>query len=157
MQIGLTGKIKWYEVAETNKTARALANRHYSRVTPGHPLFVGPGEDRMILLSSDDMALFVWRKTRFRHDGQDGIECSIFRNEGDELSSDLIREACILAWERWPGTRLFSYVNGKKIRSTNPGHCFMMAGWRKEGKSGKGLTILGILPSYDKTVTSGGK
>jgi len=37
-------------------------------------------------------ALFVWRK--FEDDsGQKGINCSIFRNESDILSSDLIREA----------------------------------------------------------------
>ena len=142
MQIGLTGKIKWYEVAESNKTARALADRHYSRVTPGHPLFVGPGEERMILLSSDDKALFVWRKTKYRHDGQEGIECSIFRNEGDRLSSDLIKGAEDLARERWPEARLFTYVNRIRIRSTNPGYCFIKAGWKKCGISLKGLIVL---------------
>lgn len=142
MQTGLTGKITWYEVAEANKTARALADRHYSRVTPGHPLFVGPGEERMILLSSDDKALFVWRKTRFRHDGQEGIECSIFRNEGNRLSSDLIKGAEDLARERWPDARLFTYVNRIRIRSTNPGYCFIKAGWKKCGISLKGLIVL---------------
>lgn len=142
IQSGLDGKIAWYQVKETNPLARGLADRHYSRITPGHPLFVGPGEERMILMSADNTALFVWRKTRFRQDGQKGIECSIFRNEGPRMSSYLIQEAVKLARMKWPGERLFTYVNGKKIRSTDPGHCFIMAGWRKCGKSAGGLTIL---------------
>ena len=146
MQTGLNKEIKWYQVHESNKIARAFADRHYSRKTVGHPLFVGPGEERMILLSYNDTALFVWRKSRYRHDGQEGIECSIFRNEGDELSSNLIREACILAWERWPKTRLFTYVNKVRIRSTNPGYCFIKAGWKKCGISLKGLIIFEQVP-----------
>ena len=51
-------------------------------------------------------------------------------------------QAVEIAWRRWPGERLFTYVNGGKIRSTNPGYCFLMAGWRKCGISKVGLTIL---------------
>jgi hypothetical protein len=142
MQTGLNGKIAWYQVHETNPLARGLADRHYSRITPGHPLFVGPGEERMILMSADNTALFVWRKTKFRKDDQKGVECSIFRNEGPRISSYLIKEAVKLAKERWPGERLFTYVNGKKIRSTNPGYCFLMAGWERCGISKGGGNIL---------------
>ena len=34
-----------------------------------------------------------------------------------------------LAWERWPGERLFTYVDPNKVRSFNPGYCFLRAGW----------------------------
>jgi hypothetical protein len=80
-------------------------------------------------------------------DGQRGVMCSVFRNEGAHRSSDLIREACELAWQRWPGARLFTYVADAKVRSTNPGYCFQVAGWRKCGRNKDGrLTILELLP-----------
>ncbi len=101
----------------------------------------GPGE-KLILITPDNDAVFGWRKIVFRLDKQDGIECFIFRNEGPILSSYLILLAETFAREKWPGERLFTYVNGGKIRSTNPGHCFLMAGWQRCGKSKGGLTIL---------------
>lgn len=122
--------------------ARLLADRHYSRKSKGANLFVGPGE-KMVLVTLNYDALFVWRLARLREDNQKGIECSLFRNESNILSSELIKEAMSWAWKRWPGQRLFTYVADKKIRSVNPGCCFKKAGWRKCGrnKSGK-LTIL---------------
>jgi len=136
-----TAALMWMQISDGNRIARELADRHYSRKTPGHPLFVGPGE-RLVLLSTDHKALFIWRYSRYRADGQKGVECSLFRNEGKLLSSDLIREACLWAWQKWPGQRLFTYVNAAKIRSTNPGYCFLMAGWKRCGRSKGGLYIL---------------
>lgn len=130
----------WTEVIDGHPAARELADRHYSRKKKGATLFVGPGE-KLVLLTEDRDALFVWRLARYRRDGQQGIECSLFRNEGPQRSSDLIREACLWAWQRWPGQRLFTYVNARKIRSTNPGFCFIRAGWRKCGISKGGLLI----------------
>jgi len=43
---------------------------------------------------------------------------------------------------KWPGERLYTYVNSHKIRSTNPGYCFLRAGWRKCGMTKGGLIIL---------------
>lgn len=122
--------------------ARLLADRHYSRKSRGANLFVGPGE-KMVLVTLNYDALFVWRKACFREDNQTGVECSLFRNESNILSSELIREAMSWAWERWPGQRLFTYVADNKIRSVNPGCCFKKAGWRKCGRNKTGkLTIL---------------
>lgn len=98
----------------------------------------------MVLLTADCKALFAWQKsTIVRRDGQAGIRCSIFRNEGPILSSVLIQEACELAWQRWPGQRLYTYIAPAKIASPNPGYCFKMAGWRTAGynKSGKLLIL----------------
>jgi hypothetical protein len=103
-------------------------------------LFCGPGE-KMVLLTEREDALFVWRK--FIDDsGQQGVNCAIFRNESGILSSLLIREAMLHAWRRWPGERLYTYVNPRKIRSSNPGCCFKMAGWKVCGVSKGGLAIL---------------
>jgi hypothetical protein len=73
--------------------------------------------------------------------------CSIFRNEGPLRSSDLILEAEQLAWRRWPGQRLFTYVWPAKVKSVNPGYCFKMAGWQQCGRNKDGrLIILEKLP-----------
>ena len=126
----------WIAVKDGDSRARTIMKRHYSHrsYTDGRKpkLFVGPGE-KMVLLTSHCDAVFVWRK--FIDDAepkQTGVNCAAFRNEGTMLSSDLIREADEIAWRRWPGERLYTYVNTKKIRSTNPGYCFLMAGWQRE-------------------------
>lgn len=73
----------------------------------------------------------------------------MFRNEGAGLSSDLIREADSLAWQRWPVARHFTYVDDSKIQSRNPGYCFLQAGWRRCGRNADGrLTILEIYPEW---------
>lgn|SRR3990167_1487158 len=140
----------WYGVKDGNTTARDIFNRHYSRhfYADGRKpkLFVGPGE-KMVLMTPDFKALFVWRKF-ISGDGQRGVNCAVFRNEGNYLSSDLILEAEQLAWNTWPNERLYTYVNPKGIKSSNPGYCFLKAGWAKVGitKVNK-LIILAKMPS----------
>ncbi len=134
-QLHLNSGAIFEQVRDGDHTARSIFNRHYSRkhYADGRApsLFVGPGE-KMVLITADARALFVWRKF-ISGDSQQGVNCAIFRNEGGARSSDLIREAMRLAWLRWPGERLYTYVNPRKLRSTNPGYCFMQAGWRKCG------------------------
>lgn len=138
----------WIDVKDGDFTGRHLFHRHYSykpyRDGRRPLLFAGPGE-KMVLLSPDARALFVWRKF-ISGDGQIGVNCAVFRNEGARLSSDLIREADRIAWERWPDERRhYTYVNPKRVRSSNPGCCFLKAGWRKCGVTKwKGLLILEI-------------
>jgi hypothetical protein len=138
----------WHAIPDGSPQGRWMLNRHYSarHYKDGRKpkLFIGPGE-KMALMTADGLALFVWRK--FISDaGQTGVNCAVFRNEGPELSSALIQEAEGLAWQRWPGQRLYTYINPKKIRSTNPGYCFLMAGWTKSGISKGGFFILEKLP-----------
>lgn len=139
----------WCFVSDGDLRARALFRRHYTyrRYRDGRDpkLFAGPGE-KMVLMTTGCDALFVWRKFRSA-DGQRGINCSIFRNESPILSSVLIKEAMRLAWERWPGERLYTYVNPHKVKSPNPGYCFKVAGWRVCGITrAKKLLILEALP-----------
>ena len=109
-------------------------------------MFVGPGQ-KMVLINHEGTALFVWRKY-ISDDGQEGVNCAVFRNESSVKSSDLILEAEHIARKRWPLERLFTYVNPKKIESINPGYCFKKAGWRTVGKTKKrGLVILEKLPA----------
>jgi hypothetical protein len=111
-----------YQYADDRRSNRSYRNRN---------LVMGPGE-KMILLSSDWLAIFGWRK--FIDDsGQTGVNCAFFRNESVHLSSKLILDAEKLAWNRWPGERLYTYVNAAAVKSKNPGYCFQSAGWRKCG------------------------
>lgn len=121
----------WIQVRDGNVAGILLHSRHYSKYhykdgrRPNR--FVGPGE-RIVLVTADGQALFVWRKF-IDASGQKGINCSIFRNEGSLQSSKLILEAEGIAWLRWPGERLYTYVNASKVKSANPGYCFKVAGW----------------------------
>ncbi|HNS04180.1 MAG TPA: hypothetical protein PKM78_17550 [Anaerolineae bacterium] len=139
----------WYEIKDGDARGRAMLNRHYSanHYRDGRivRLFVGPGE-KQVLMTADSRALFVWRKF-IDKSGQQGVNCAVFRNEGDYLSSDLILAAEELAHLRWPGERLYTYVNARKIKSANPGYCFKMAGWHTCGHSKtRHLVILEKLP-----------
>lgn len=140
---------RWQLTKDGDPDGLRLYERHYScrpykdgRV---RHLFVGPGYKMVLLLPGKD-ALLVWRKF-INRDPQDGVCCSVFRNESTHLSSDLIQQAMRLAWERWPGERLYTYVNETKIRSVNPGYCFKRAGWQVCKRRTKGgLLVLELLP-----------
>lgn len=107
---------------------------------------MGPGE-KLVLITPWEDAVFGWRKA-IRADGQTGVECSLFRNESPILSSELILEAERLAWQRWPGERLFTYVDPRKVASRNPGYCYLKAGWKRSPlRSGRGMMLLEKLPT----------
>lgn len=157
---GLQISDNWFLSKDGDDAARALFDRHYSRIRRADgresKLFVGPGE-KMVLVrprlgflsdyGNDYDALFVWRSF-VSGDGQEstagwGVNCSIFRNESPIRASDLILEAeevLRLAWG-WHN-RAYTYVNPAAIGSRNPGYCFKRAGWSRCGTTGKGLHIL---------------
>ncbi len=149
----------WLARKDANPSGLALFKRHYTyreyRDKRRRRHFVGPGE-KLVLLTPNADALFVWRKF-ISLDHQEGVNCSIFRNEGPRLSSELIREAVRLGWEKWPDHRFYTYVNAKKLTVRKchgrpycpwpPGKCFIEAGWRQCGiTKDKKLVILELLP-----------
>jgi hypothetical protein len=82
-------------------------------------------------------------------DDQTGVNCAVFRNEGSSAgqSSALILAAKDLAWKRWPGDRLYTFVDASKVRhKRDPGRCFVRAGFRHCGVSKSGKLILEALP-----------
>lgn len=125
----------WIEVKDGDPTGLTLFQRHYSHrpYADGRKpkLYVGPGF-KMVLLTPCARALFVWRKF-ISGDGQQGVNCAVFRNEGAGIASTLILAAEQLVWSRWPGERLFTYVNPRKVKGNPPGNCFRRAGWRPCG------------------------
>lgn len=144
----LIASAPWVQVRDGNPSAMSLFLRHYTaRTTRKVYQFVGPGE-KMVLLSPDARALFVWRKfIDHAKPQQTGVNCAVFRNEGQERSSELIRHAMDFAWARWPGERLYTYVDPRKVASRNPGYCFIAAGWKACGRTSENrLRILEALP-----------
>ena len=138
-------KPNWWITRDGDPECLALFRRHYShrpyRDGRSVKLFVGPGE-KLVLRTPLADAMFVWRK--FKDDsGQNGVCCAVFRNESGIRSSDLIREACDIAWAVWPDSRLYTFVDPRKVRSVNPGFCFQSAGWRRcPGRTSKGLIVM---------------
>ena len=135
----------WYLTKDGDASCLPLYERHYScrRYRDGRKrmLFVGPGE-KVVLRTGDADALFVWRKF-IDASGQQGVNCAVFRNEGPHLSSVLIRQADAIADHVWPSERHYTYVDPQAVRSSNPGFCFVAAGWRRCGQTKwNGLIVL---------------
>ena len=132
----------WWLTRDGDLDCMELYERHYSSNRRAGQLrqFVGPGE-KVVLRTERADAMFAWRK--FIDDsGQDGVNCAVFRNESAHRSSDLIWQADQIADVLWPHCRHYTFVNREKIRSNNPGFCFLQAGWRRCGTTKGGLLIL---------------
>lgn len=146
-----TGAPQWWLTRDGDVACLALYERHYSahRYRDGRirKLFCGPGS-KVVLRSESGDAFFVWRK--FKDDcidqrtgeSQAGVNCAAFRNEGAGLSSDLIRQADAIADCLWVDRRHYTYIDPTRVRSTNPGFCFLAAGWRRCGFTAGGLIVM---------------
>lgn len=143
MRLPLYGEDTLEATSHYDDEMRLLADRHYSRRTVGARQFAYAGR-KLVLRNPAGTVLFVWlwALPELRLDGQDGYNCAIFRNESDRLSSNIIAEAESHAVAKWGPRRFYTYVNPARVRSTNPGYCFLKAGWRKVGISKSGLILL---------------
>lgn len=156
----------WFAVKDGDPRVAAMLKRHYSyrpyrdnrRALNPQAGFAGIGE-RIVLLTATGDAAWVWRKFSGnpemieKYRWQTGIGCAFFRNEGPIRSSDLIREAMDIAWAKWPGARLFTFVEDAKVATSEQrgrataGWCYRKAGWKPAGRNADGrLTILEIYP-----------
>ncbi len=142
--------MEWRITHKGDQDCRALADRHYSRQHPGHPMFCRPGFNMVLWAQgSKGHAVWVWFRPKWesgikgteRKDKLRAIECTLFRNESGIQSSDLIIEASaiLLTWERaqdtdWPDgaiTGIKSDVTGQcRSRNSLPGACYRHAGWK---------------------------
>lgn len=142
--------MRWHGVHKGYSRCRALADRHYSRQRPGHPMFTRPGFNQ-VLWASDGQgeAAFVWFRPKWesglkgtgRQDKLHAIECTLFRNETTYRSSELIEEA-VAAVQTWVHATdavwldgLITGVNSEATREKRsprhpPGWCFIRAGWK---------------------------
>lgn len=138
----------WERVTKFDRRAVALADRHYSRRKIGALQFMPPGET--IVLFHSGGAVFGWWRPHpasglSSMNGLDGWTCTIFRNESETRSSDLIlaAETALKAHTSDCGPDgMLTYVFDRKIKSTNPGYCFKSAGWYNRGRSKDGRKTL---------------
>ena len=86
---------------------------------------VGTGASRGREGATDQKARYIWRN-------------NMFRNLGAGLSSDLIRAATNMTYREWvkrygamPDEQLRTEIDVTCVRSSNPGFCYMMAGWTR--------------------------
>lgn len=151
-----TDNLYWVQVNDGNPAAFNIFQRHYTygknkqrdknKHKKNGKRMIGPGET-ILLLSVDEISIFAWKKQKYSQDGQTGVNSCIFHNghtKEDQFylqSSDMILQAEQIAWARWPGERLFTYVNPRKIKSANPGYCYKQAGWKQIGIT-KARTIM---------------
>lgn len=132
---GKANEMTWQRRTKGDAAAVALANRHYSRLRYGKQgKQVGPPGRLLVFVTADETALWVshWPRPDLALDRLDSWRCVLFRNEGNALSSTLIREAMretANVWRDNPRDGWITWVMPSEIRSTNPGYCFQCAGW----------------------------
>jgi hypothetical protein len=145
--------VNWHLSHRADPRACALADRHYNRQKIGTPQFVPPGRCQEHQAAQAD-ALWVtsWPFAEYvRHAWAGAWVCSLFRNEGAVLSSELIREA--VACTRWhygepPALGFITFVDADKTRrKRDPGRCYRKAGWAHVGYTVGGLVALQQLPA----------
>lgn len=149
--------MKWRQVNRFSQDAARLADRHYTRQTVGSPQFMPSGRALVLLTEAGDA---VWGTSwqvsdagvaMAVHDWPLAWNCSIFRNEGPVLSSDLIREAVAATravWGEPPEQGFVTFVDATAVRhKRDPGRCYLRAGWRRAGATRSGKVALVLDPS----------
>lgn len=144
--------MRWTLSHRADPVANAIAKRHYTCQTPDSAQFVPPGRC-LVLLADDASALWV---TSFpyaayvKHAWRGAWMCSLFRNEGGYLSSELIREAVAATRWRWPDVPtlgMVTFVDASKTRrKRDPGRCYRRSGFAPVGHTAGGLLALQLLP-----------
>lgn len=145
--------MRWELSHRFDRRALPLADRHYNRRKVGSPQFVPPGRCTVLLTGTAD-ALWVtsWPFAQYvRHAWPGAWINSLFRNESTHLASELIREAVAVTrsiWPEVPPLGLVTCVNAEKVRhKRDPGHCYVIAGFRRVGFTKGGLVALQLLPA----------
>lgn len=159
----MTGWAPWSVTHKGDVRCRLLADRHYTRQSPGNPRWTRPGYSA-VLYAADDQgeAVWVWWRPKWedgrpgtaRKDGLRCLECTIFRRDGlSVLASGLIKAAvaaldlpevrAALHWDLM-GPLTDGLITGvgsaqtaaRRSRHRAPGECFRRAGWVEFPKRG---------------------
>ncbi len=140
---------RWQQSWRADPRSAALADRHYNRQKIGAKQYVPPGA--CLCLRVGDLAVWVTSNPKaeyVQHAWAGAWVNSLFRNEGAGLSSELITEAVAITRSVWtpPPLGIVSFVDPRKVRSTNPGYCYQKAGWHHVGYTKGGLWAYQQLP-----------
>ena len=135
--------------------AAAIADRHYNRQKIGSPQFVPPGRC-LVLLAETETGQALWVTSwpfpeLVKHEWPGAWMCSIFRNEGAGVASDLIRDAVAATCYRWgeaPKQGMVTFVDERKVGASagrlerdfvgpipNYGQTFRQARFREVGRT----------------------
>jgi hypothetical protein len=144
----------WRLSHRADPLACAIADRHYNRQKIGTPQFVPPGRC-LVLLAETDGGEALWTTSwpfaeYVRHAWPGAWVCSLFRNEGAGRASDMIRQAVAATRHYFgepPALGMVTFVDRSKTRpKRDPGHSYIIAGFRPCGETKGGLTALQMLP-----------
>ena len=142
-----------------------IADRHYNRQKIGSPQFVPPGRCLVLKIGTRQQLFNRWTGGAFwitswpfaeyvKHQWAGAWVCSAFRNERAGLSSELIREAIAITRGIWevPPLGMITFVDEGKTRrgrgkNSEPGKCYIEAGFTRVGDTKGGLPALQILPA----------
>lgn len=163
--------MRWVETDKGDPRCRELADKHYTRVSVGHPMWTRPGWNQVLYLEQKNgrRASFCWWRPKWesgqvgteRKDGLRCIECAIFHNETRFRSSKLIGDAlaCLLSWEHatdveWPDGIITGVssddTRGGRAVDHAAGYCFLEAGFEPfdhaKGRADVWLRYNGTLP-----------
>jgi hypothetical protein len=150
--------MRWVVTDKRDQRPRMLADRHYTRQNPGHPMWTRPGWNQILYAEQHNgrAAAFCWFRPKWesgipgteRKDKLRAIECALFRNETRFRSSELIREAVemVMQWEHardveWPDGLITGVssvaTSGARAPDSPAGFCFLCAGWEPFVHPGK--------------------
>ena len=144
--------MNWLRSHRADPRVVPLADRHYNRQKIGSPQFAPPG--RCLVLKTAELSAFwitSWPFAEYvKHAWPGAWVCSAFRNEGEILSSQLIREAVAATLAEYgpaPSLGMITFVNTTKTRhKRDPGRCYLRAGFKRCGMTKGGLVALQLLP-----------
>ena len=141
----------WQPSDRADPRALPLADRHYNRQSIGSPQFVPPGRCLVLLGPlADRLWVTSWPFAEYvKHRWAGAWVNSLFRNESDWLSSDLIAHAVAATRARWtpPPLGIISFIDAAQVRhKRDPGRCYRKAGWTHVGFSEGGLWCYQQLP-----------
>jgi hypothetical protein len=155
------GPSPWLTTFRADQPTRIIADRHYNRQKVGAKQFVPPGRCVVLRALSGDAAWVTsWPFAEYvQHAWAGAWVNSLFRNERAErgLSPVLIRAAVAATravWPEVPELGMVTFVDPTKVRSQNPGCCYLMAGFRRvrdvDGRrmlTKAGLHVFQMLPA----------
>lgn len=119
----------WIITDAGDQRVRALADRHYtarprrSELRSKRKRTVGPPGERLVFVTEDARAAWISLRQEpatVDHAWPGALVCSLFRNEGPTLSSELIVHAVALTVEKWgpiPRAGFITFVDPAKTRA----------------------------------------
>jgi hypothetical protein len=153
----------WKRISKGEEIGRIIADRHYTRQTPGARSWTRPGYNHVLYARFETgHALWCWWRPKWedgrpgteRKDGLRVLECTMFRREGKTLRASNLVRAAVRALQTpsaakdlhlskaGPIRQLITGIDADKTgarrgNKNKPGHCYRMAGWYEIDKKTK--------------------